>query len=238
MSADDKLSEDWSRDGFVVVGELVGPEVVEELRVAYDDLVERRIEAVGDGMLGGITRQIMVPYLSDERFAENPAYRAGQRVAETLLGASADRLFDMLIYKPPGHPHETPWHQDMAYSQEPFAPAGTPVVDDAVQMWIPLDDVDEENGCMHFIPGAHGEPLLQHRVASGDPAESTRLLELIDTSAQVDLASAVAVPLRAGGATFHGNGTPHKTPANRSADRGRRAYITNFRRRQTNSESG
>jgi hypothetical protein len=44
----------------------------------------------------------------------------------------------------------------------------------------------------------------------------------------LDLKSAVACPLRAGGATVHNYGTPHFTPPNRSANRPRRAYIFNF----------
>jgi ectoine hydroxylase-related dioxygenase (phytanoyl-CoA dioxygenase family) len=137
------------------------------------------------------------------------------------------RSYEMLIYKPPGHPHATPWHQDAAYAHSPHAPAGTPITLESIQFWVALDDADEENGCMHFVPGHHTRPLLAHRVASGAASEDHRLLVLVDPDAQLDLSRVVACPLPAGGATLHSYGTPHYTPPNRSADRPRRAYIFN-----------
>lgn len=80
---------------------------------------------------------------------------------------------------------------------------------------------------MHFLPGRHLEGSLEHQVASGHPTDSNRLLEIVDPEAHLDLDQAVAVPLAAGGCTFHGEGTPHHTPPNRSTDRPRRAYIFN-----------
>ncbi len=217
-------------DGFVVLDELVDTGTVNMLRQAYDDLIDRRVLADGDGMLGGITRQVMLPSQADPRFHDNVALDAAVAVAQDLLGGPVERSFDMLIDKPPGHPHPTPWHQDMAYAKQPFAPPGTAVMHETVQFWIALDQVDEENGCMQFVPGVHRQPLLEHRVASGDPSASTRLLELVDPDSQLDLESVVTGALQPGGATVHSYGTPHHTPPNRSTSRARRAYIVNLRR--------
>jgi ectoine hydroxylase-related dioxygenase (phytanoyl-CoA dioxygenase family) len=135
----------------------------------------------------------------------------------------------MLIYKEPGQTAATPWHQDYSYAQMPFTPAGAAIpADEYVQFWLALDDVDEENGCMHFIPGAHRQPLLPHVVAGGDPDYSQRLLAIENPGMMLPLGRAVACPLKAGGATVHNYGTPHFTPGNLTADRPRRAYIFNF----------
>ena len=135
----------------------------------------------------------------------------------------------MLIYKEPGQTAATPWHQDFSYSQMPTAPAGAAIPSDqTLQFWLALDDVDEENGCMHFIPGQHRAPLLEHYVAAGEADYSQRLLAIRDPGDALDLRQAVACPLTAGGATVHNYGTPHFTPGNRTADRPRRAYIFNF----------
>ena len=96
--------------------------------------------------------------------------------------------------------------------------------------WLALDDVDTDNGCMHFIPGKHLEPLLPHHVASGAPDDPSRLLAIDDPRSMLDLSSAIACPLTAGGATMHSAGTPHYTSGNRTTDRPRRAYIFNFSR--------
>ncbi|AKT38410.1 phytanoyl-CoA dioxygenase family protein [Chondromyces crocatus] len=39
-----------------------------------------------------------------------------------------------------------PWHQDYPYAQDSM---------DAVVHWIPLQDVDEQNGCLKVAPGSH-----------------------------------------------------------------------------------
>ena len=138
-------------------------------------------------------------------------------------------IFDMLIYKQPGQIATTPWHQDFSYSEMPFAPAGVMIPSDqTLQFWLALDDVDENNGCMHFIPGQHHEPLLDHYVAAGEADYTQRLLAIRDPEDALDLSKAVACPLKAGGATVHNYGTPHFTSGNRTADRPRRAYIFNF----------
>src|SRR2546421_63040 len=89
----------------------------------------------------------------------------------------------------------------------------------------PLDDVDLENGCMQFVPGAHRE-VRQHYVASGDPTDQGRLLATDD----FDTDEVVACPLPAGGCTIHTEGTLHFTGPNTSAARTRRAYIFMLRR--------
>jgi ectoine hydroxylase-related dioxygenase (phytanoyl-CoA dioxygenase family) len=128
-----------------------------------------------------------------------------------------ERYFDMLIYKPPGHPYDTPWHKDMAYSQVPVADRGVVSDNSSLQFWIALDDVDAETGCMHFIPGQHEGPLLAHKVVSGQPDDPRRLLALVDWNRARDMSHVVARPLPAGGCTFHAAGTPHYTPPNRSS---------------------
>jgi ectoine hydroxylase-related dioxygenase (phytanoyl-CoA dioxygenase family) len=160
---------------------------------------------------------------------QNAAYRNAQKAAAELLGCDeAAYLFDMMIFKPAGHPEETPWHQDLGYFVRPFSPAGIQPLNFTVQFWIAVDDADVENGCMHFIPEAHEDPMREHYVCSGSPDDEGRLLAIRDPEAVLDLARAVPCPLPAGGATVHMEGTPHYTPPNTSADRGRRAYIVNF----------
>lgn len=216
----------FDADGFLVVEQLVAERDLVDLRHAYDELIESGTSA-GDRMLGGITRQIMLPSGADPRFDDNPALLAAHTIGESLLDEPVRRVFDMLIFKAPGHPHETPWHQDMAYAGVPTAPAGVRVPPVTLQFWIALDDVDAANGCMHFVPGEHST-LLEHEVASGDHDDPGRLLALVDPAVQLDLGRAVAAPLRAGGCTIHAYGTPHHTPPNRTTDRPRRAYIVNL----------
>lgn len=221
----------WHADGFLVLDRFVDDETVHSLRAAYDDVLAHRTDMAGsdDRDLGGLTRQVMLPHRAHPTFDANPAIDSGLAMAAQLLGVeSVVRTFDMLIYKPPGHPHPTPWHQDSAYDAQPFAPAGHLTPHHSVQFWLPLDDVDEDTGCMQFVPGHHRAPLLDHRVAAGDPDDSGRLLELVDPEAQLDLSTVHVAAMPAGGITMHSYGTPHYTGANRSRDRQRRSYIFNI----------
>jgi ectoine hydroxylase-related dioxygenase (phytanoyl-CoA dioxygenase family) len=217
----------YDDDGFLAIDDLIDDHTVAELREAYGEVLNRRVDAPAGQMLGGRIRVITWPAAAYAAFGDNRALAVLRELADQVLG-DASPTFDMLIYKPPGDVEITPWHQDMAYSAQPFVPAGSSIPWWTIRFWIALDDVDEENGCMHFLPGYHREPLREHRVVAGDPGDASRLLELADADGQVDLQRAVTVPLPAGGATMHSYGTPHFAGPNRSTNRPRRAYIVNF----------
>lgn len=227
MRLNDAQLRRYNEDGFLVIDRLADDETVTGLRQAYEDVLDGRVTASGDRLLGDEIRQVMRPSKAHPVFDRNAALEAATEIAHQVVRDAA-RSFDMLIYKPPGHAEVTPWHQDMAYAGRPFAPAGIDITQWVLQVWIALDDVDEENGCMQFLPGYHTQPLREHYVASGDPDDDSRLLALVHPEQQVDLRRVVAAPLQAGGATIHSPGTPHYTGPNRSTDRPRRAYIINF----------
>ena len=222
--------ESLQADGFTTFDALICADAVTALRAIYDRILSRELAAEGDRWLGEVTRQVMFPSRAHELFRCNEALDATRAIARGVFdGAEPFFSYDQLLYKPPGHPAETPWHQDMAYARMPFSPPGYPCRDIRIlQFWIALDAVDAENGCMHFIAGRHLQPLLEHRVVSGRSDDQSRLLGIVRPAEVLDLAQAIACPLSAGGATLHLAGTPHFTPANRSKDRPRRAYIINY----------
>lgn len=218
----------FAEQGFARIEQLIDHAAVSEVRSYYDRVIEREIDCGEDyRLLGGLTRQVMHTNKHHPFFRDNPALDAGRALAREILGVEDPPFFfDMLITKPPGTPHATPWHQDAAYAQMPFAPAGTELGIDFLQFWVALDDADTSNGCMQFIPGSHLGGLRQHYVFSGEPDYEGRLLATDD----VDPSLAVACPVAAGGCTIHTSGTLHYTGPNVTTDRPRRAYIFNFGR--------
>ncbi len=227
----DQLSSDFEHNGFAVIENLASAACVEQLKAAYDDMLEGRV-ACGefDRQLGGLTRQIMMPHLCHPAFADNEAIENARIIASRLVRQDQPELrFSMAIHKPPRHPHETPWHQDMAYAGRPVSAAGTQLPNHAIaQFWLALDDVDTDMGCMEFIPGMHNAPMPEHFVSAGDPDDDGRLLAMTDPDRDLDLSAKIACPLKAGGATVHGYATPHYTGPNRSPTRGRPAFIFSF----------
>jgi hypothetical protein len=169
----------YHEDRFLPIDRVIGDDALAELRVAYDDVVDWRAEAPADQMLGGRIRVVRWPSATHAFFADNPARTELQEIADQVLG-EAISTFDLLIGKPPGDPEITPWHQDMACATQPFAPAGTDVPPWNLRFWVVLDDTDLENGCMHFLPGYHRQPLLEHSVTAGDPDSANRLLALVE----------------------------------------------------------
>jgi hypothetical protein len=230
--------EQFERDGFLSLPAIADQRCVADLSAVYDQFLSGEVACGGyDRQLGRQIRQIMEPVRLHPTFANNQAVKNGREIAKALLGVEQPELaFSMLIYKEPGQTNETPWHQDFAYAEMPFTPAGRNIpYDESVQFWMPLNDVDEENGCMHFLPGGHLDPLHPHYVAGGEPTDDGRLLAIANPEKELDLSRAVACPLKAGGATVHSFGTPHYTSGNFTKDRPRRAFIFNFARRGLDS---
>jgi hypothetical protein len=212
-------------DGFQVISPMVSPECLNELREANNRLMT--CSAKGYRLLGGLTKQVMEPNLDDPVYEANEAIEAGIRFAQSELGWSKPvKTYSQLLFKPSHHPHETSWHQDIAYLKHPFTRAGYPVKNISIQFWLSLDGAHVDSGCMHFIPGGR-DTTLPHHVVSGDPNDDSRLLAINDPST-IGVTEAVPCPLPAGSASVYTEeGTLHFTPANAS-DRPRRAYIFNL----------
>lgn len=230
MTGDERTAADFARNGFAVAEGIADRQTLQELRSVYDGMLDGSVACPGtDRRLGGLTRQIMMPHLHHPSFAKNAVLDRARELSRHLLQVSdPEFVFSMLIYKPPGHPHPTPWHQDMAYAAKPTTPLGVALDNNAiVQFWLALEDVDDTMGCMEFIPCSSNIAMLPHHVASGGPDDDGRLLAIEDPERHFDVSQAVKCPLRAGSASVHGYTTLHYTGPNRSA-RGRRAYIFSF----------
>lgn len=121
--------------------------------------------------------------------------------ATALMGRPMDFWYDQFLAKPPGRSVPTYWHQDEGYW-------GRNLDDKGVTGWIPLQDVDAGNGCLHFIDRGHLDGVLSHRLVEGVQSD---LL-----TCPVDEARTVVCPIRRGDVTFHHSKTPHMTTANTS----------------------
>lgn len=136
-------------------------------------------------------------------FRETELWRNVEAIARQLLGPDAIFLFDHAMVKPPRAP-ATPWHQDQAFNR-----SGARY--DFATFWIPLQDVDRASGCLKFVPGSQGGPLLSHRAIDGNPRAHG--LEALG----VDEGAAVYAPLAVGGCTVHHRLTLHGADGNRGA---------------------
>jgi hypothetical protein len=134
-----------------------------------------------------------------------------------VLGVDRLRFWhDQVFYKPARHAGVVPWHQDYSYWQR-TAPARH------VTLNVMLDDADEDNGCLMFVPGSHRMGLLPS-LPFDSPLETA--VEFLDAEQRAAFRP-VAVPVPAGHGTLHHSHTLHGSGPNRS-ERPRRALVLNY----------
>lgn len=76
----------------------------------------------------------------------------------------------MYIFKPPRIGGEVVCHQDSTYIYtEP---------ESCIGFWFALEDATLENGCMHFIPGGHKNPLKKRNYRVAENELTTEVLDL------------------------------------------------------------
>jgi hypothetical protein len=79
---------------------------------------------------------------------------------EDIVGPNIIAWASHYFCKLPHDGKRVPWHQDASYWH--LTPART------VTAWIAIDDAEEENAAMKFIPGTHRAGHLKWREAEGD----------------------------------------------------------------------
>lgn len=101
------------------------------------------------------------------------------------------------------------WHQDYPYIMDSK---------DAVVFWIPLQDVDESNGCLRVALGSHRLGLLPQRVL--DPENQgnnrSRVLDFV-TEDEVSQFERVSLPISFGDALVFSTLTLHSSQRNQSS---------------------
>jgi ectoine hydroxylase-related dioxygenase (phytanoyl-CoA dioxygenase family) len=217
----------FQKNGFVSISAITTQDEVRFMRGIYDKLFDSRAgrEEGNQFDLGGTDeegkRARMPQILNPKKYApelNDTLFRVNAlAIARQLLGSEeATYQGEHAILKPPFNDQDTPWHQDEAY----WGPDNDY---NSLSVWMPLQDVSVENGCMQFVPGSHLWEVYPHHCINNDPRIHGLEIDEPEKFAQ----GAVACPLPAGGATFHRNRTLHYAGPNKTANP-RRAYILGF----------
>ncbi len=80
-----------------------------------------------------------------ERVHRQVSEVVGARLESLLYGSRV--CYGSLVTKQPSHAGIVPLHQDPSFIDERDA--------DSYNFWVALQDVGEENGCLHVVPGSH-----------------------------------------------------------------------------------
>lgn len=215
-----------AEQGFLVVHGLTDQQDVARIRGLVEPLFDARVgydEGRQFDMAGtdddGPPRlpQILAPRSYAPDLGRTRLFANAHRLAAELLGPDARFVFDHVIKKPAHDGAPTPWHQDEAFHDPAYDYS-------EISIWAPLQPVNEENGCMQFIPGTSRGEVLPHRSPNDDGR-----VHAVECCAGFDPADAVACPIGIGSCTVHTGRAVHGAGANFS-DGPRYAYIMVFER--------
>ncbi len=207
--------DQFNVEGFFVLRGAFTPAEIAEVAAVIDPLEEAQdawVRANRDGRYrltqsGAITFTLHLVKASPvlKAFSAHPTI---QGVCRDLIGDAVRLYWDQSVYKKTETVQEFPWHQDNGYSfVEP---------QQYLTLWIPLADVDTENGCPWIAPGLHRMGTLEHR-----PTDIG--LVCLD-----DARDAVAAPARVGDIVVFSSLAPHRTGPNLRPGTVRKAYILQY----------
>ena len=142
----------------------------------------------------------------------NPAFTVP---ASQLLGGTVRMWHDQLFCKPAKHGGVVAWHQDYSYwtRTQPLQ---------HLTCWIGLDDSDQENGCLYYVPASHTWPLLPITGLAGD----MEAIQSVLNDEQKAAFNPIPIELKRGQCAFHHPLLIHGSYDNRS-ERPRRAVVIN-----------
>ena len=212
----------YDQHGFVIVRQLLGNPDFAELNENLDRYIRDVVPQLADAdafyqdrarpeTLKQLQRMDCDPFFLN--YMQNPKWTA---LAQALVGEPVTVYQPEWFNKPPGTNHVTPPHQDNYY----FCQAPSNVV----TIWLALDPVDAENGCLRYVAGSHQRGYRTHA-----KSQILGFSQGITDYSHEDFTREVAIPLQPGDAVAHHGMTIHRADANLSATRHRRSFAMVFK---------
>ncbi len=124
---------------------------------------------------------------------------------EDIVGPNIVCWATAILSKPAGSQKYVPWHQDASFWS--LSPART------VTVWLAIDDADEENSAMQWIPGTHDKGHLPLEEAASESVFH------IQTANADTMGSPVVDELKAGQFSLHADMLVHGSAPNHSGRR-------------------
>jgi ectoine hydroxylase-related dioxygenase (phytanoyl-CoA dioxygenase family) len=196
----------YRTNGFIQIDDILSNEELDELRQYVDESMEEHnltaLDSSDRGSYYRVLNQKVNSWRNHSGMAKYSFHPLFCNIALQLTGASGIGFFhDHILFKMPGDSKPTPWHQDFPYW--PMNETG------AMSIWIALDDVNEQNGCMMFVPKSHKAGKFKP-INLADPED----LFQYTNNLEIDRNTPVICRMKAGSCTFHDGLTFHYAHAN------------------------
>lgn len=213
----DTLRARLEADGFVYLPRILTEPEVSELASICDSLAR-----TGDGVvnlaanldIADVCPVARRPEVFRPHLAEMTAWRTLLALGRDALGVEASLCNSAFFIKPPKIGGETFWHQDEAFYDAEYDYH-------ELKVWVPLDDVGEDNSPLEYLVGSHKLGVLPHRTIDSDGLCAV-LADVESHGRRIE-----RVLMKAGDALIHHGYMAHHAPANRS-DRARRSLVVNM----------
>ncbi len=215
------LKPDFDRNGYAVVRNFLSKADFDELSTNLDRYIRDVVPTLPDEAafyhvkgkpetLKQLQHMQCDPYFRD--YVKHPRWK---ELAEALLGEEANCESTEWFNKPANTEHPTPPHQDNYYFN--LSPPSV------LTIWMALEPVDEENGCLRYVAGSHLPGRRPH-------ARSNVLgfSQGITDYGPEDRAREVPMILNPGDAIAHHGWTIHRAEPNRSKTRSRKSFAMVF----------
>ncbi len=226
--------QDFDEDGFVCLPSFVVGDALTELQANVRRFISELVPQLPSEHVFCEEREDLSTLKQIQQLGEHDAWFAQyagsgrlREVAEHLLDGPVVSRNVQYFNKPPGTSKATPAHQDGHYFML------TPC--DAVTMWLALDDVDEQSGCVRYTRGSHLGGMREH--GRTDILGFSR--GITDYPTSHDTTHEVACPASAGDLLAHHGMTIHRADANQAIGCQRRAlgFIYYSERAQEDSQA-
>ena len=205
-----QLKTHWDTNGYVVVKNFMNLEDVSNLRKEIERYISDVVPNVPenevmyeDNQKTETLKRLGHMSWYDDYFSKLINTDRFVNLAETLLGGPVNPQYCQLFNKPAKVGVQTPPHQDAYYI--PLEP------NEALTMWLALNDVDEENGCLRYVSGAHKKGIRPHQ-ASNVYGFSLGITDFGKT----DLENEVSCPAAIGDVVIHHWSMVHRADPNPS----------------------
>lgn len=205
-----KIKQDWDENGWVVVREFLDEQEILALRKEIERYIADVLPTVPEhevmyDVKGKPETMKRLGHMSNYDDYFRGLIHTGKftALAELLLGGGVVPQYCQLFNKPAQVGVETPAHQDAYYI--PLFP------NQALTMWLALDEVDEENGCLRYVSGAHEKPVRPH-----GPTEIFGFSQGITDYGETDYAAEVPVSGSPGDVLVHHWSMVHRAGPNLS----------------------
>ena len=218
MEASDQkhLREKFREDGFVVLPGFINEEEVQQIHARLQKLIKEKVPGMPpehvfyeDKNDPSTLKQLQTLFSYDDFFYRLMFRSRFEELASILLDDGVVGKNMQYFNKPPLIGKPTPPHQDGYYFMlEP---------NEAVTMWLGLEPVDEENGCVRYVKGSHRRGMRPH----GKTGTLGFSQGITDYGKEED--KEVWEVTKPGDLLVHHSLTIHRADANRSSDRTRKA---------------